>query len=161
MTNRTVQVLGSGYGSTPASIVATWNGIQVFSGTVPTQDSPLPTKSSAPGQVLFTFEIPMDAAGNISMTTDVTGNPVVFTEIMANYANLGSDTTSYTSSGPTRFVPIEGKLDVLDVRSQVTISGISLPIPNPKPDTAAGDWWWLVATDSSMSCQVAVQAGRE
>jgi hypothetical protein len=164
MTNRIVQVLGSGYGSTPASVVATWNGIQVFSGTVYTQDSPVPvapTPGPAPGQVLFTFEIPMDVDGNISMTTDVIGNPVLFTEILANYANLEANSTSYTSSGASRFITIAGNLDVLDVRSQVILNGISLPITDPKPSTETGTWWWVVGTDTSMSCQVAVQAGLE
>lgn len=164
MTNRTVQVLGSGYGSSPASITATWNGSQVFSGTVSTQLGTmpvLPNPELTTGEVLFTFEIPMDASGNFSMTTSVTGNPVLFTTILANYANVANVAgNTWTSTGPNGFGDISTGMNVLDTRSEVSIDNISQTIPNPKPGSEPGTWWWEVPADSTLSCQVAVHAGR-
>ena len=94
MPNRTVQILGVAYGSNPTSMTATWSGNQIFSGTVPTQNAPAPTYASSMADInpglLFTFEIPMDATGNYSMTTSVQNNTVLLAEIKANYCNIGN-----------------------------------------------------------------------
>ncbi len=167
MTNRTVQVLGSGFGSSPASITAAWNGTQVFSGTVSTQSGPvpdLPNLDIALAELLFTFEIPMDTAGNISMTTSVTGSPVVLTLINANYANVPNtvgNVTTWQSSGPNVYISINNNLDVIDTRSAVSIDNVSQLIPNPKPTEDPGTWWWTVPAGSTLSCQVAVDPGLE
>jgi hypothetical protein len=167
MPNRTVQVLGSGFGSSPASVVATWNGSQVFSGTVFTQSGPvpeLPNLDIAITEPLFTFEIPMDTAGNISMTTSVTGSPVVFTLINANYANVANtagNITTWQSSGPNVYISIDNTLNVVDTRSVVSIDNVSQAIPSPKPSEDQGVWWWTVPAGSTLSCQVAVDLGLE
>jgi hypothetical protein len=167
MANRTVQIFGSGYGSSAASVTATWAGSQVFSGTVPTQIGPvpaLPNLELSPGEVLFTLEIPMDQAGNISMTTSVTDNPVLFTVIQANYANIANvvgNVITYVSSGPTGFENISGRLNVSDTRSEVSIDSVIQSIPDPKPESETGTWWWVVPAGSTLSCQVDVQAGLE
>lgn len=167
MTNRTVQVLGSGFGSSPASITATWNGSQVFSGTVYTQSGPVPISPNpdlAITELLFTFEIPMDNAGNIGMTTSVTGSPVVFTLINANYANISNtvgNVTTWQSSGANGYLSINNNLNVIDIRSAVSIDNVSQSIPDPKPPEDSGTWWWTVPAGSTLSCQVAVDPGRE
>jgi len=167
MTNRTVQVLGSGFGSSPASITAAWNGTQVFSGTVSTQSGPvpyLPGIETMLAEILFTFEIPMDTAGNIGMTTSVTGSPVVFTLINVNYANVPitvGNVTTWQSSGPTGFVLIDKHSGATDTRSAVFIDNVSTPIPSPKSPESSGTWWWVVPAGSTLSCQVAVAPGLE
>ena len=167
MTNRTVQVLGSGFGSSPASITATWNGSQVFSGTVYTQSGPVPSLPNldiALTELLFTFEIPMDTAGNIGMTTSVTDSPVVFTLINANYANVANtagNVITWESTGPNGYTLIHNNLNVVDTRSAVSIDNVSQPIPSPKPPVDSGTWWWTVPAGSTLSCQVAVDLGRE
>ena len=167
MTNRTVQVLGSGFGSSPASITAAWNGTQVFSGPVYTQSGPvpyLPDYDTMLAEILFTFEIPMDTAGNIGMTTSVTGSPVVLTFINANYANVDNtvgNVTTWQSSGPTGFVSIHKHSGATDTRSAVFIDNVSQPMSSPKPPEESGTWWWIVPADSTLSCQVAVALGLE
>jgi hypothetical protein len=166
MTNRTVQILGVAYGSSPTSITATWSGNQIFSGTVPTQNTPAPTPTTpltdvTPG-VLFTFEIPMDATGNFSMTTSVENNTVLLGDIMANYGNLANtagNVITYISSGSNGFVGISSYV-ANDERSEVSINGITQSIPDPKTDPG-GTWWFIVPASSTLSCQVSVQAGLE
>jgi hypothetical protein len=166
MTNRTVQILGVAYGSSPTSITAAWNGNQIFSGTVPTQNTPAPTYATSmadvtPG-VLFTFEIPMDATGNIGMTTSIENNTVLLAEILANYCNVANVTgnvVTHTSSGPNGFYSISPPL-TSDERSEVLIDGITQSIPNPKTEPG-GTWWFIVPAGSTLSCNVDVQTGLE
>jgi hypothetical protein len=89
MTMRIVQVLGMAFGSSPAEITVTANGTQVFSGTVTTVDQPLPNTPDpaiiADQVPLFTFEIPIDFAGQIPMVCTVNKEAVIFGQVLANY----------------------------------------------------------------------------
>ncbi len=166
MTNRTVQILGVAYGSSPTSMTATWNGSQIFSGTVPTQNTPAPTYATSmaditPG-VLFTFEIPVDATGNIGMTTSIENNTVLLADIRANYcnvANVVANVVTWISSGPNGFNAISPP-EADDERSDVTVNGIPQSIPNPKTEPD-GTWWFIVPAGSTLSCNVDVRAGLE
>jgi len=166
MTNRTVQILGVAYGSSPTSMTATWNGNQIFSGTVTTQNTPAPAPGTlhtevTPG-VLFTFEVPMDATGNIGMTTSMENNTVLLADIRANYCNIANvvgNTVTWVSSGANGFGSISS-YQVNDIRSDVTINGLPQSIPNPQTEPS-GTWWFIVPAGSALSCQVSVQAGRE
>ena len=129
MPNRTVQILVVAYGSNPTSMTATWSGNQIFSGTVPTQNAPAPTYASSMADInpglLFTFEIPMDATGNYSMTTSVQNNTVLLAEIKANYCNIGNvvgNTLTWISTGANGFRSISSD-QVDDTRSEVLING--------------------------------------
>jgi hypothetical protein len=166
MPNRTVQILGVAYGSSPVSMTATWSGNQIFSGTVPTQNTPAPTPTTPLGDVtpgvLFTFEIPIDATGNIGMTTSVENNTVLLGDILANYCNVANvvgNTVTYISSGANGFGSISS-YDVDDERSEVSINGITQSIPDPKTDPA-GTWWFILPGGSDLSCQVSVRPGLE
>ena len=91
MPNRTVQLLGQGYGSTPAQITDTANGNPVFSGPVNTVDQPLPVLPNPAinlDNILCTFEIDQSFAGQMPMTCAVSSGTVIFSLIMANYAEI-------------------------------------------------------------------------
>lgn len=92
MAIRTVQILGQGFGSNPASVTATANGTQIFSGTVATLNQPAPAMPNfelVPEQVvLFTFEIDTAFTGAIPMTCTVDTGTVIFGEIFANYVGV-------------------------------------------------------------------------
>ena len=88
MANRTVQLLGQGYGSTPAQITVTANGNPVFSGPVNTVDQPSPVLPNLDINlfgVLCTFEIDQAFTGQIPMTCAVSTGTVTFAQIYANY----------------------------------------------------------------------------
>lgn len=89
MTNRTVQIKGYGFGSTPAEITVTLEGTNVFTGAVTTIDGtppPLPNIDlKDETTTLCTFELPVDFAGEKAMTCSVTSGTVIFAQIDANY----------------------------------------------------------------------------
>jgi hypothetical protein len=86
MTNRTLQFLGRGYGSTPATVVATLDGVTIYTGEVPTLDQE--TILELPGEqvVLFSTEIPMDFAGTKTFSMQVTRGIVNCADQLANYS---------------------------------------------------------------------------
>lgn len=87
MANRTIQLLGQGYGASPAEIVVTVNGSTVFSGTVNTVNEPLPPQPSniMLDDVLCAFEVDGAITGEIPMTCVVSAGTVIFTKIIANH----------------------------------------------------------------------------
>ena len=89
MAIRTVQFLGMGFGPDPATITVTANGTQVFSGTVPTLNQPVPSLPDValmPDQeVLFNLELDTAFAGNLPMTVTVNNGAAIFSEVMTNY----------------------------------------------------------------------------
>lgn len=93
MVTRTIQLLGQGYGPSPAEISVTLNGNTVFSGTVSTVNEPVPPLPSdplPPVVVLCTFTVDQDFWSydnlEIPMTCQVNNGTVVFAEIFANYS---------------------------------------------------------------------------
>jgi hypothetical protein len=92
MTNRTVQLKGYGFGSTPAEITVTLEGTTVYTGTVTTIDSTPPTLPNlvlTPETVtLCTFSIPMDFSGEKAMTCSVSNGIVIFAQIDVNYVPI-------------------------------------------------------------------------
>ena len=91
MANRTVQILGQGYGSSPAQITVTANGNTVFSGTVSTVDQPLPALPNLGltiSNILCSFEIDLAFTGQIPMTCAVSSGTVIFAQINANYVAI-------------------------------------------------------------------------
>jgi hypothetical protein len=87
MTIRTLKFYGSGYGTTPASISVTQNGINVYTGTVTTIDAPLGTETADQVE-LFTSETTVDFSGTIPMSIEVTNGIVVFAQIKSNYHQI-------------------------------------------------------------------------
>jgi len=91
--NRTLQFYGLAYGDSNVSLTATINGETVFSGEVPTINSPMPTPPIDLPSILFSLEnsvlFPTNWQGSLPMSITVTGgNVVVFTDIKSNYMPL-------------------------------------------------------------------------
>ena len=78
-----------GFGPNPVTVTVTANGTQVFNGTVPTVNQPipvLPNPELLPDQtVIFTVELDTAFAGPLPMTCTVTGGAAIFGEVMTNY----------------------------------------------------------------------------
>jgi len=91
MANRTVQIEGQGYGSSPAQITVTANGNTVFSGTVSAVSQLVPVLPNLDinlSEIFCTFEIDQAFTGQIPMTCAVSSGTVIFTQIYANYAEI-------------------------------------------------------------------------
>jgi hypothetical protein len=127
MANRTVQILGQGYGSTPAQITVTANGTTVFSGAVNTTDQSLPALPNADldlTNVLCTFEIDQAFSGQIPMTCAVSSGTVIFAQIYANYVAIPNPV--YTSEQlAILFNPATPGPDRLAIYTQVANPALS------------------------------------
>jgi len=168
MANRTVQIMGYGHGASPADVTATVNGQQVFSGEVPTVDTPDPGYPTTSSTVLFTFEIPMEFSGQLPMTVTVENSPVSLRQIYANYSNIANTTgkvVTFASSGPSGYSNILREWPSTipaDPRSNVYIDGISATVSTEERGNLKGTWNYSVNAGSTMSCDVAVNpAGLE
>ena len=72
MATRTIQLLGQGYGATPAQITVTANGNTVYSGPVNTVNEPvplLPNTQLSLQNILCTVEIDQAFVGQMPMTS--------------------------------------------------------------------------------------------
>ena len=85
MANKTIQFLGQGYGATPCTITAYFNGAEVFSGAIPTVDSTDIGRLPEDQQVVFSFEVPMDTTGSIPMTLAISGTDTYLEQVLVNY----------------------------------------------------------------------------
>ena len=86
MSNRTIQILGYGYGSTTCSANVSYNGNTVFSGTIPTLDQAQVLVLPTDQVTISTFEIDVTTAGTFPLIINVTGGNTVFIEqVLSNY----------------------------------------------------------------------------
>ena len=89
MSNRTIQILGYGYGSTTCSANVSYNGATVFSGIIPTLDQAQVFVISSEQVTIFTFEIDVSTAGTFPLIINVTGGNTVYIEqVLSNYMPL-------------------------------------------------------------------------
>jgi hypothetical protein len=124
---RTVQILGQGYGSTPAQITVTASGNTVFSGTVDTVNQPSPSLPNLEinlNNVLCTFEIDTAFVGEIPMTCAVSAGTVIFTNINANYVSIPNPV--YTPAQITTLDnPATTLADGVAIYTQVAVPALS------------------------------------
>jgi hypothetical protein len=157
MTTRTVKMFGLAYGTTPAEISVTLDGVSVYTGTVTTADIPVPSLPDAnltPTTVEFcNFEIPMDTNGTIPMTCTVLSETAIFAQIKANYCVI-ANTDPVIGTGPDGFDNIDG---VGDARSNVFINGVEQPINHT--EELSGTWWFVVPAGSVLTYNLDVLAG--
>jgi hypothetical protein len=156
MTTRTVKFLGLAYGSIPAEITVTVDGNTIYTGTVTTADSPVP---SLPDPELSAttefceFEIPMEFSGTLPVTCTVNSGTVIFAQITANYCVI-ANTNPVVGAGPKLFLGVNG---AGDARSNVFIDGVA-QTPN-YTEGLAGTWWFRVSAGSVLTHDLVVSAG--
>ena len=155
--NRTFQFIGAGFDNSDTVITAKVNNTVVFSGSVPSTDSPVnPVLPKEDQTVLFEIAnsaaLNTDFAGTLPMTIEVTDGTALFSLIQCNWyggnilndPNCGQgDKFGYSYTGtPTNS---EG---TTDPRSSVYIDGVQQVPPLEK---SLGVWSWIVPAGSTLS----------
>ena len=145
---RTFIQKGQGYGSTPVNITAKVDGITVYTGTVPTVDTPLPPlpqTDSNFGSNLFTWTAEYTFQGTQNMEITVSGGTLLITDTLANNEYTPSTFTSPYSEvidGITYYDPFTGE----------TLNGVALE--GPPDNTLPGQWYWPVPAGGVFSATV-------
>jgi hypothetical protein len=170
MANRTFKQLGQAYGSTPVSVVVYVDGTEVYSGTVPTVDQPVPalpdTNISLTSQ-LFTWEKAMSASGTSVLEVTVTGGTLVLADTLANYCKIWAPNTTPKTISSTGVDGWDELNDLtagpppppyVDPFSNVTISGIAKTADHTN---LPGQYYWSLQSGDTFSCTVSYVAGQE
>lgn len=82
MADRTLRFYGQGYGTAPVTLVATMDGVEVYSGPIPTVDGPYDPNTQ---DIMFTTIVPTDFTGTKAMVFTATGGDFMFARTTANY----------------------------------------------------------------------------
>jgi hypothetical protein len=159
--NRTIQFIGYAYGSSPVTLTAEINGNTVFSGEVPTIDSPLPPMANvvASAGPLFLVEnsslFSTDFSGQYPMTISVSsGNSVILGEVLSNYMHITND-ARYGNA--TTFLNISTNTEYRDPRTDVVIDGT--PQSPDRPPGCDGAWPWVVNNPGTIDFNLQVGLG--
>lgn len=163
---RTFQFYGLAYGNSPVTITAKINSTQIFSGTVPTLDQPLPGQPPVESDqvVLFTIDnsadLNTDFSGSLPMTLVVSGGDGIWVEqIESNYysGNIQSDPNVGTVTGYNQCYqgnPVNSD-NSQDPRSSVVIGGT----PKSPQRPPEGTWAWPITSGQTMTHNFNISIG--
>jgi len=172
-TTRTYKFMGAAYSTTegtPASLIVSYNGTQVFNGTVPTSDEVPPRKfGRVPEetlQELFTFTTPKSLTGNIPLVVSVSGGTLYFGTLICN--NIGesvvTDWTDRENPVYVRLNPLDMWDDInrgepnFDGKANVKINGTSVERVTAREEEEQGNWAYKIADGSTFTCDVVIPA---
>jgi len=160
MTTRTFKQFGQAYGNTPASITAVVNGVTVFSGAVPTENSALPGPpyTGIEGTELFTWTNTVDFVGAQSFSISVQNSPLLLAKTVANYVYPTPNSITPEFNGFYTY-QIDG-VTVADPFSNVAIDGVPVQRANDHPGLF-GQWNWIIPAGSTLTAILNVAAGVE
>jgi len=157
MTTRTFKQFGQGYGATPATVTAIIGGTTVFSGNVPTVDSPMPSLPDleVTGTELYSWTNTVDFAGTQSFSLSVQNSTVLLMYSFADY---------YVANNSAEFGPCYsyalGNILICDPFTDVAIDGISLQRGTDE-NQLSGQWYWTIPAGSTFTATLNVSAGVE
>lgn len=152
MATRTFQLFGKAYSTTgQVSLTVTWNGSQVFSGTVTTINS-APPGVSLDLEQLATWDGTTDLTGNVPLTIAVTGGSLYFGLIKGNYCGWEPTPDAF-------FDDLNNNTESSDGKDNVTIDGVAQPRTVTKAEDV-GDWHYLIADGSTFACDYVVDPAK-
>lgn len=177
MTTRTFIQQGRGYGSDPVSVVASLDGNQIFSGTIPTLDQPVPNLpfdfDSFSGANLFTWTTELEFQGTMAYQITVTGGTLILGYTVANYTgnneapspefDVGEPGTAenygyFYASGGLSPDPAEVPPLIWDPMTEVTINGVSRTQYRTS-DEDVGQFFWTLPAGSIFAATLNINAG--
>lgn len=143
---------GLAFGSTTASVTVTLDGVEIYSGPVPTVDQPLPP---GPGpdieDTAYTWTLPADFVGSKTLTVQVSGSPFLLAGTLADRTEL-ANTARFDPLN--HFQEISGQT-VSDPFSNVVIDGT----PMSRDPTLGGQWYWVVQPGQTLTATLNIPAG--
>jgi len=165
MINRTFKFYGQAFSvSGPVSIVAKFNGQQVYSGTVPTTASSGPQQPGDQNIVMFEYTSTTAITGNIPFELTVTGGTVCFGCVGANYSGIKfnldrSDPDNHVlviNIAPEDFwTGVNHAADDPDEKINVKINGVE-QIRQIVDTEQSGGWWYQIFDSQTFTCDVVV-----
>ena len=173
MATRTIRFIGKAYSTEgDVSVVVNFNNIEVYSGTVITENSECPSIPRESEQ-LFTFTTSTDVTGSIPLTIAVTGGTFVFVNLLGNYTsytlatNEAGERVVVDGAYVVEVAPVDaygelnnnntetdGKDDVVidpdvgdgQIRRHLTGS-----------NSVFGEWHWIVWDGSTLTCNFLIE----
>ena len=157
MTTRTFKQFGQGYGATPAVVTASIGGTVVFSGDIPTVDSPIPSlpNPTVIGTELYTWTNTVDFAGTQSFSLTVQNSTVLLTDSFADYI-IANDSTQFG----VFYSYTVGNILISDPFTGEAIDGIALQRKSDDSELT-GQWYWKIPAGSTFTATLNVSAGVE
>ena len=170
MTTRTFKQYGQGYGATPATIVVTLAGVEIFNGDIATLNQPVPDMPIVPGETLgvelYSWTKDLNYQGSEALQITVSSGTFLMANSVANYfeyVDPALPSGPYASSGPTNFVyfydyTVDGDV-IYDPLSSVAINGVA-QTPT-RIEGEFGQWYWVLGPGQVLTATMNVIAGYE
>ena len=168
MTTRTFKQYGQGYGATPATIVVTLGGVEIFNGDIATLNQPVPDMPIVPGEnlgvELYSWTSTLEFAGTQALEITVTDGTFLMSKSVANYfkyVDPALPSGPYATSGVANFVPfynytVDGEV-IYDPLSSVSIDGTAQTVVRVPGEY--GQWYWVLGPGQVLTATMNVIAG--
>lgn len=152
MTTRNFIQQGQAYGETTCTITANLDGATIYSGSAPTEDSPLPP---LPGAIIdtdvFSWQLPTDFQGTKTLVITVANAPFVLSDTLADRTDV-ANINAFESS---QFTQTIANIIVTDPLTNVTIDGVAAT----RGTDSTGQWYWLILPDQTFQATLNITAG--
>jgi hypothetical protein len=169
MINRTFKFYSQAFSeSGPVSVVAKFNGQQVYSGPIPTANDVAPSAPTDLNILAFECTGPIDIQGQVPFELTVAGGTVFFGRIEANYSgvNFEVDTTDpdnlivVVNTAPENFwQDVNQNTIETDGKTNVMIDGVEQIRQVIDPEQT-GDWWYQISDSQTLTCDIFVDPNK-
>ena len=171
MANRIFKFYGQAFAATTAAaITVKFNSVEIFSGPVPTNNSPVPNNATDTTELLFEYVGTTDLSGNIPFELHVNNGTVFFGAVEANYSGFEAtkdrtDESSWPSESVVTVTPENFWADVnqnsieTDGKSNVLINGVE-QVRYIMDPSQIGDWYYRISENETFTCDIFVDPER-
>lgn len=143
---------GLAYGATPASVTVSFDGVQIYSGPVPTVDQPTPPMPGSDIEdTAYTWTLPAEFNGPINVVLQVSGSTFILADTLTDRIYITDPTLLNT-------VPFGQTIDGVffyDPFTNVQINGISMT----RDSNAPGQWYWKIEPGQTFSATLNIPVG--
>jgi hypothetical protein len=166
MADRTIKIYGKVWGDStdPATVSITWNGQQVYNGTVPTSDSSPDPQVGFPDMIVMaTWAIDTSVTGSQPLEISVQNGSLLFHTLHGNYmGNTTNIDDNTVLPSIDNYLDLSGRSTVeSDGHNNVKINGV-LELRNATSEVELGGKWnWMVPNGGTLTCDVVVVASQD
>jgi hypothetical protein len=162
--DRIFKFYGQAFAATAAAITVKFNGVEIFSGPVITNNSPAPDSPTDITGVLFEYVGTTDLVGNIPFELHVINGTVFFGAVEANYSGAQVEVDQTDPDNPIQTVTVLPENFYIDVNKNsaetdgkinVSIDGID-QVRNLINPEQTGDWWYQILENQNFTCDIFV-----